>query len=64
MIRTAISRPIPVLNPIFEIQQCEVIMSISQIVGIDFRILGRKICTLKQERDKIIAALDLMFTGY
>lgn len=62
--RSAISKPIPVLNPVFEIQQTEVIMSTPQLVGVHSSVLGTKICSVKEKRDLIIAALDLLFTGY
>lgn len=62
--RSAISKPIPVLNPVFEIQQTEVIMSTPQLVGVNSSMLGTKICSVKEKRDLIIAALDLLFTGY
>jgi toxin CcdB len=62
--RSAISKPIPVLNPVFEIQQTEVIMSTPQLVGVNSYILGTKVCSVKEKRDVIIEALDLLFTGY
>jgi toxin CcdB len=64
LIRSAISKPIPVLNPVFEIQETEVLMSTPQLVGINSYILGTKVYSLKEKRDVIIAALDLIFTGY
>lgn len=64
MNRTAIRTPIPVLNPVLDIQHVEVIMLTPQLVGIQAGLLGTKVCSIKDKRDVIIAALDLMFTGY
>jgi len=64
LISSAISKPIPVLNPVLEIQHTEVIMSTPQLVGIHATLLGTKVCTVKDKRGVIIAALDLLFTGY
>jgi toxin CcdB len=64
MTRSAISKLIPVLNPLLKIEQTEVIMSTQQLVGINSGSLNKKICSLKDKRNVIIAALDLLFTGY
>ena len=64
MNRSALRAPIPVLNPILEIRHAEVIMLTPQLVGIQTGLLGAKVCSVKEKRDVIIAALDLMFTGY
>lgn len=61
---TLISKPIPVLNPVFEIQYIKVIMSTPQLVGVHVSVLGTRVCSAKDKRDVIIAALDLLFTGY
>jgi len=62
--RSAISKPIPVLNPVLEIEQTEVVMSTPQLVGVHTSILSVKVCSVKDKRDVIIAALDLLFTGF
>ncbi|MDD2850589.1 MAG: CcdB family protein [Desulfuromonadaceae bacterium] len=59
-----ISKPIPVLNPVFDIEQTQVLMSTPQLVGIHTALLGRKVCSIQDKRDEVIAALDLLFTGY
>lgn len=64
LLRSTISKPIPILNPLLEIQQTEVIMSTPQLVGVQAHMLGTKVCSVKDKRDVIIAALDLLFTGY
>lgn len=64
MSRAAIRKPIPVLNPILEIRQAELIMLTPQLVGIQTTLLRTKVCSVKDRRDIIIAALDLLFTGF
>ncbi len=51
------------LNPIFKIKGVAVVMSTAELAGIANRSLGNKVATLKNKRDEIIAALDLLFTG-
>jgi len=61
---SSISKPIPVLNPVLTILDTEVIMSTPQMVGVHAGVLGAKVFSVKEKRDVIIAALDLLFTGY
>lgn len=61
---SAVKKPIPVLHPVFEIGQVQMVMSTLQMVGVSLNILGAKVCSLKDKRNQIIAALDLTFTGY
>lgn len=51
------------LNPQFKIKGVAVIMSTAELAGIATRSLGDKVASLKNKRDEIIAALDLLFTG-
>jgi len=51
------------LNPQFKIKGVAVVMSTAELAGIPSRLLGDKIISLKNKRDEIIAALDLLFTG-
>lgn len=51
------------LNPQFKIKGVAVIMSTAELAGIPNRSLGDKVASLKNKRDEIIAALDLLFTG-
>lgn len=51
------------LNPQFKIKGAAVVMSTAELAGIPNRALGDKVATLKNKRDEIIAALDLLFTG-
>ncbi len=51
------------LNPQFKIKGAAVVMSTAELAGVANRSLGDKVATLKNKRDEIIAALDLLFTG-
>lgn len=51
------------LNPQFKIKGTSVIMSTAELAGIASRSLGDKVTSLKNKRDEIIAALDLLITG-
>lgn len=51
------------LNPQFKIKGEAVVMSTAELAGISNRSLGEKVASLKNKRDEIIAALDLLFTG-
>jgi len=52
------------LNPQFVIGQDIVIMSTAELAGVSVRLLGNKVCSLKGQRDEIVAALDFLFTGF
>lgn len=51
------------LNPQFKIKGVAVVMSTAELAGIPSRSLGDKVASLKNKRDEIITALDLLFTG-
>ena len=51
------------LNPQFKIKGTAVVMSTAELAGVSNRSLGDKVASLKNKRDEIIAALDLLFTG-
>ncbi len=61
---SALNKPIPTLNPRLKIGQTGVIMATPQLVGVHMHVLGGKVCSLKDKRDVIIGALDLLFVGY
>jgi toxin CcdB len=52
------------LNPQFKIGKNKVVMSTAELAGITVKILGVRICSLKEHRNEIIAALDFLFTGF
>ena len=51
------------LNPQIKIKGVAVVMSTAELAGISNHSLGDKGASLKNRRDEIIAALDLLFTG-
>lgn len=51
------------LNPMFNINDNAVVMSIAELAGVSLRALGEKVVSLKEQRDEIVVALDLLFTG-
>ena len=57
--------PLPAkqLNPLFKIKGIAVVMSTTELAGVPNRALGDKVASLKNKRDEIIAALDMLFTG-
>jgi len=59
-----LKKTIPTLTPLFRIGETEVRMVTPQLVGVQMQILGSKLCSLKDHRDEIIAALDLLITGF
>lgn len=40
------------------------VLSTAELAGLPLRALGDKVMSLKSKRDEIIAALDLVFTGF
>jgi len=51
------------LNPKFTINNTVVVVSSAELAGVSIRSLGEKVASLKAQRNEIIAALDLLFTG-
>lgn len=51
------------LNPQFKIKGMAVVMSTAELAGVSKRSLDDKVLSLKNKRDEIITALDLLFTG-
>lgn len=64
VVATAVGKPIPHLNPRFDIGGSTVFMSTPELAGISISALVKKIGTLKEHRDEIIAALDFLITGF
>jgi hypothetical protein len=55
--------PIPRLNPSFVIKGQPLLFMPVDVVVLPVRILGEPIANLEAERDRIIASLDLVWTG-
>ena len=52
------------LNPAFTINRTRVVMSTAELAGIPAQALGKKVASLKEQRNEIIAALDFLITGF
>jgi toxin CcdB len=39
-------------------------MSTAELAGVSLHSLGEKVCSLKEQRQEIVAALDFLFTGF
>jgi len=52
------------LNPIVPIEGRDYWLATHELLAVDQRILRGKVTTLDDHRDKIIAALDFVFTGF
>jgi toxin CcdB len=62
--QTTMGKPIDRLNPRFTIDDDAVFMSTPELAGVPTGVLGRKIASLKDRRDDIMAALDFLFLGF
>jgi toxin CcdB len=56
-------RPIARLNPLVRVGARELYFHPAEIASVPIRLLRAPVANLARERDKIIAALDLVFTG-
>lgn len=63
VLRETMSIPADILNPVFIIEGRNVVLSTAELAGIDKKQLGSVITNINQDRDKIIAAIDLLVTG-
>jgi toxin CcdB len=52
------------LNPLVAVAEEEFWLATHELFALDRRMLRGKIASLAHERDKIIAALDTLFTGF
>ena len=62
--RTILSTPFTKLTPEFEIEGEKFILMTPQLAGISVKDLGEPVGTLARHRTEIIAALDLLITGF
>jgi len=64
LIRTSkTNQAITRLNPEFEIDNTNVMLSTAELAGIPKNALGTQVVSLKEFRTDIINALDVLFTG-
>lgn len=61
---SATGKAIRHLNPEFTVNETEVVMSTAELAGISIQTMGKKVGTLKDNRQEIIGALDFLFTGF
>lgn len=61
---SATGKAIRHLNPEFRVNETEVVMSTAELAGISIQTMGKKVGTLKDNRQEIIGALDFLFTGF
>lgn len=52
------------LNPQFSVKRTSVIMSTAELAGVAVNSLGDNVCSLKEHRNEIIAAIDFLVTGF
>ena len=52
------------LNLQFSVKLTTVIMSTAELAGIAVKSLGEKVCSLKEHRNEIIAAIDFLISGF
>lgn len=56
--------PVETLTPLFDIAGARYVMLTPQLAGVPSRQLGAGVASLTEHRGEIIAALDLLFTGF
>ncbi|MGV8073256.1 MAG: CcdB family protein [Syntrophobacteraceae bacterium] len=60
----AMGKAVKHLNPELTIGNTTVFMSTAELAGVPLRSIGKKVGSLKDQRQEIIAALDFLFTGF
>ncbi|MCC6735553.1 MAG: CcdB family protein [Bauldia sp.] len=60
---TRLMKPIPRLNPVFEIDGRAVVLSTREMASIRRSGLRKHVTSLDSHRDRFIAAIDFLFTG-
>jgi hypothetical protein len=61
--RTALHR-ISRLNPVFQVDQMSYVLMPTLIAAVPVKNLNRKVASLKQERDTIANAIDMVLYGF
>ncbi len=56
-------RPAATLNPVFDFDGGQVVLSIAELAGVSRQQLGERVGSLSTRRHEILAAIDLLFTG-
>ena len=63
VLKDALSVPADILNPVFIIDGRDVVLSTAELAGVDKKHLGHVVTNVRPDRNKIIAAIDLLVTG-
>ena len=61
---SSLGKTAPLLNPLLTIKGTDLVMLTTQMTGVSLHALGIRICSLRDHRQEILAALDFLFTGY
>jgi toxin CcdB len=64
LVRTAEISAIKKLNPEFLITGKRFVLSTLELMSVRRSLIGRKVADLQSERDKIVVAIDMLFTGF
>jgi len=62
VLQTAIQTPDPTLNPVFEVEGSQVVLNPLHMVSVAVERMGERVASLKEEGDRVIAAIDLLIT--
>lgn len=57
-------RPVSRLNPVLEIEDQDMIVATGQIAGVPIRDLGQVVACAQDRRFEVIAAIDLLISGF
>jgi toxin CcdB len=52
------------MNPILKVEDREYWLATHELFAVDRRVLRKTVASLSEDREKIIAALDFVFTGF
>jgi toxin CcdB len=64
LVRLNLMNPVRRLNPVFVIAGQSLALSTIELTSTHRRWIGKKVADLQSEREKIIAAIDMLFTGF
>lgn len=61
--RTVVRSPLTRLNPVFTVENRQMIMLTTEIAGVPVAVLGEKVGSLAPHASEIIGAIDFLLTG-
>lgn len=62
VLESAIAHPEPRLNPVFTVQGRRVVLNPLHTVSVALERLGERVGSIKEDGDRVIAAIDLLIT--